>query len=77
MCHDSSMTIKKPNQALYADYLARLGSKLAELDEPTARELLNDMTDHVRAAVSEHKSLGKPNQSLTQVALDLGLDGRP
>jgi len=70
------MTTKKTNQSPYAAPLARLGSKLAQLDEPTANQLLEDMTDHVRASVSEYKSTGKPNQSLSQVAVDLGLDSK-
>ena len=70
------MTSSKPNQNPYAKPLARLGSKLAQLDEPTASQLLEDMTDHVRASVSEHKSIGKPNQSLNQVAVALGLDDK-
>ena len=76
LCQAFDMTDKKFDQSPYAKPLARLGSKLAQLDEPTANELLEDMTDHVRASVSEHKSASKPDQSLKQVAADLGLDGK-
>ena len=69
------MADKKSTPPLYAKSLAQLGVKLNQLDEPTARELLADMTDQVRASLSEHKSTGQPDQSLKQVASDLGLIG--
>lgn len=59
----------------YADELAKLGVTLSEMDEPTAREFLEDMLDHAEATVAEAQAKGKPETPLKEVMRELGVDG--
>ena len=68
MCQVFVMTDKKllqlPTPTAWFDWEQNLTNWTSQLDEPTGRQILADMTDHVRASLSEQKSVGKPDQSL-------------
>ena len=59
----------------YADELAKLGVTLSEVDEPTAREFLEEMLDHAEATLAEMQAKGEPEIPLKQVMQEFGVDG--
>lgn len=69
-----AMTETKHTDTLYSEQIAKLTSMLAEMDEQSARELLEDAIDHAIATVSEQQSTGQPNKSLKTVMDELGVD---
>ncbi|MEO1610710.1 MAG: hypothetical protein AAFR90_15575 [Pseudomonadota bacterium] len=69
-----AMTEIKHTDTPYSEQIAKLMSMLAEMDEQSARELLEDTIDHAIATVSEQQSAGQPNKSLKTVMDELGVD---